>query len=108
MMERLFKLIVHVPVAEADTMRMAIGEAGGGVIGNYSHCSFSIRGIGRFRPMMGANPHIGAVGMAEEVEEERIDVSNIGERVLEQIIAAVRAAHPYDEPLIEVIELFRI
>lgn len=107
-MERLFKLIVHVPSSHADSVRQAVGEAGGGVLGNYSHCSFSVRGLGRFKPMERAMPHIGRVGEPEVVEEEQVHVSGIGAGVIAAVVAAVRGVHPYEEPLIEVIELVRI
>lgn len=107
MSDVLYKVVVYVPLSHADAVRQAIGEAGGGVLGAYGHCSFSLRGIGRFRPLRGANPHIGEVGVVEEVEEEQIHVSGIRAGVLPEVVAAVRAVHPYEEPLIEVIEILR-
>src|SRR5438477_363801 len=73
-MAKRFKVIVYVPVADADKIRQVLGEAGGGKIGNYDFCSFSVRGVGRFRPLRGATPAIGVVDKHEEVEEERIEV----------------------------------
>jgi len=60
-MSKLVKLVVTVPELDADNLRKAIGDADGGKIGNYSHCSFSVKGIGRFLPENGANPAIGEV-----------------------------------------------
>ena len=91
-----FKLVVYVPLTHADAVRQAMGQAGAGVLGNYAHCSFSSRGVGRFLPLAGANPHFGAVGQAEEVEEERIEVTVAGS-LLSAVLAAMQAAHPYDE-----------
>ncbi len=68
-------IVVNVPVDESDTMRSAIGMAGGGKLGNYSYCSFSIKGTGRFLPSDNANPTIGTQGKLDIVEEERIEVS---------------------------------
>ena len=65
----MYKIVVFVPVANADEMRQAIGDAGGGNIGNYSYASFSVRGTGRFKPLPGAHPTIGEIGKHEEVEE---------------------------------------
>jgi hypothetical protein len=56
------KLAVHVPESHADSVRQAIGEAGGGKIGNYSFCSFSVKGTGRFIAEEGSNPNIGSIG----------------------------------------------
>jgi hypothetical protein len=99
-----YKLAVHVPVAAADKVREAIGNAGGGKIGNYSFCSFSIKGVGRFKPEAGANPAIGEVGKPEEVEEERIEVT-VDAAVLKEVVAAIKAVHPYEEPTIDVYPL---
>ncbi len=98
------KIVVFVPEANADQVRAALGEAGAGRIGKYSHCSFSSKGMGRFRPESGANPHIGTVGQAEVVAEERIET--ICERAkLTKVIAAMIAAHPYDEVAYDVYPL---
>lgn len=98
------KIVVYVPVTHADAVRAAIGEAGGGVLGNYSFCSFSVHGMGRFRPDAGANPHIGEVGKLEEVEEERIEVTCSPDAV-GKVIAAIKEAHPYEEIAMDVYAL---
>ena len=99
-----YKLVVYVPLTHADVVREAIGSAGGGKIGNYSHCSFSSRGQGRFLPLDGANPHIGTVGTPEILEEERIEVT-VDEEVLDVVIQAMKEAHPYDEIAYDVYKL---
>ena len=99
-----YKLAVHVPVESADKVREAIGAAGGGKIGNYAFCSFSVKGVGRFLPQEGANPTIGAVGKLEEVEEERIEVT-VDAAALKDVIAAIKATHPYEEPTIDIYPL---
>jgi len=60
-----YKIVVYVPEAQADAIRHALGEAGAGAIGNYSHCTFSAKGVGRFLPLAGANPAIGEIGVME-------------------------------------------
>ncbi len=70
----LYHLVIYVPLSHADVVRKALAESGAGNIGNYDSCSFSAKGIGRFRPLKGANPHLGSEGRIEEVEEERIEV----------------------------------
>jgi hypothetical protein len=98
------KIIVYVPLTHADIVREAIGTAGGGVLGKYSFCSFSIRGVGRFMPETGAQPHIGTVGKLEEVEEERIEVT-CDDAVVEQVINAIKKVHPYEEVALDVYKL---
>lgn len=61
-MSNLVKIVVFVPLTHTDIVRQAIGDAGAGIIGNYSHCSFSSKGTGRYKPLEGAKPAIGEVG----------------------------------------------
>lgn len=93
-----------VPVESAEKVRQAIGEAGGGKVGNYSFCSFSVRGTGRFLPGAGAHPAIGEVGELEEVEEEHIEF-NCSNELVENVIVAIRSVHPYEEPAIDIYSL---
>ncbi len=90
------KIVVFAPETHADVVREAMGKVGAGKIGNYSFCSFSSKGIGRFRPEEGANPHIGKVGKFEEVAEERIEVTCSREK-LKEVIIAIKEVHPYEE-----------
>ena len=99
-----YKIVVTVPEDEADKLREAIGNAGGGKIGNYSHCSFSVKGIGRFLPMNGASPSIGHVGEPEAVIEERIEINCDGS-TLQAVLTAIRQAHSYEEPVIDIYKL---
>lgn len=98
------KLVVTVPLTHAEAVRTAIGDAGGGVIGNYTHCSFSVQGTGRFRPAVGAQPHTGIVGRDETVAEECVEVTVDASRV-DAVIAALKRVHPYEEPAIDVYPL---
>ncbi|MES2223792.1 MAG: hypothetical protein V4469_02550 [Patescibacteria group bacterium] len=91
-----YKLVFTVPLSHADTVRQAIGKAGAGTYPNYSFCSFSTRGIGRFKPETGATPAIGEVGKFEEVEEERIECQIDADKV-DEVLKALRASHPYEE-----------
>jgi hypothetical protein len=77
-------------------VREAIGVAGGGRLGKYSFCSFSTKGIGRFLPNEGAKPAIGEVGKFEQVDEEKIEVTCAAD-VLDDVIAAIKRVHPYEE-----------
>jgi len=99
-----YKLVVFVPVTYAEKVREAIHVAGGGKLGNYSHCSFSSRGTGRFKPETGAHPSVGEVGKIEEVEEEKIEIL-CEENVVRDCVAAMKKAHPYEEVAYDVYEL---
>ena len=98
------KIIVFTPVTHADEVRKALAEGGAGHIGNYDSCSFSSRGIGKFRPLKGSEPFIGKEGTLEEVEEERIEVICPYE-ILKKVLTAVKEAHPYEEPAMDIYPL---
>ena len=98
------KLTVFVPRDAADGVRRALAEAGAGRIGDYDHASFSAAGKGRFRPLAGASPAIGEVGRVETVEEERVEVV-VARPLRRAVVTAMLAAHPYEEPAYDVVEL---
>jgi dinuclear metal center YbgI/SA1388 family protein len=98
------KLTVYVPLADADRVRSALAEAGAGVIGRYAAASFSSPGEGRFRPLAGADPAIGEVGRLEVVGEERVEVV-LDRRRRAPVVRAMLAAHPYETPAWDVVEL---
>lgn len=90
------KLVVFTPISHADIVRKALGEAGAGKIGNYDFCSFSSRGVGRFRGNEKSNPTIGEAGKYEEVEEERIEVV-VPREIIGEVIKKMKSVHPYEE-----------
>lgn len=100
-MSKRYKLVLYVPISHADTLRKAIGDTGAGKIGDYTHCTFTLKGVGRFLPGEGANPTIGEVGKLEEVEEERIETV-CSEENLQAVLKAIKEVHPYEEPATDV------
>lgn len=105
--DALDKLVTFVPHEHADAVRSAITAAGAGSIGDYDSCTFTTPGEGRFRPLDGANPAIGSVGETEVVDEVRIE-SVMPRRRRAQVVAAMNAAHPYEEVAYDVLELARV
>ena len=104
-MADLVKIVVTVPPEHGATLREAIGNAGGGAIGgNYSFCSFTVKGTGRFKPDAHAHPFVGEVGKLDEVEEERIEITCEKDRA-RAIAEIIRDHHPYEEPVIDVYPL---
>lgn len=95
------KIVVFAPESHAAQVREAIAVGGGGRIGNYTHCTFSTKGIGRFKPEDGAHPVQGQVGKLEEVIEEKIE-SVCDRENLDAVIKAIMEAHPYEEPAIDI------
>lgn len=94
--ESLNKLIVFVPKENAADVREALGNCGAGAIGNYSHCTFSVAGTGRFLPGDDTNPHIGVQGRLEAVQEVRIETIYPAS-IEKAVLSAMFKAHPYEE-----------
>ena len=98
------KLVVFVPEENAEELRQALGNAGAGAIGNYSHCSFSGEGLGRFLPGEDTNPHIGESGKLEAVNEIRIETI-FPQSIEKKVIQAMIKGHPYEEVAYDVYSL---
>jgi dinuclear metal center YbgI/SA1388 family protein len=102
--EPLDKIVVFAPAAAAGQVRAALAEAGAGRIGDYDRATFTSAGEGRFRPLPGAHPAIGEVGRTELVEEVRIETV-CPRHLRTTAVAAMLAAHPYEEVAYDVLEL---
>ncbi len=100
-MTKIVKLVTFVPESHADVLRTALGEVGAGKIGDYIHCSFSVKGIGRFVPTEGTHPHNGKMGKLSEAVEERIEVVCPWEKI-QDAIKAIKEVHPYEEVPIDI------
>lgn len=98
------KLVVFVPPEALVKVRTALAHAGAGGIGRYTECSFETPGTGGFRPMPGARPAKGRVGRRERVAEIRLEMLCPAAR-LAAAVAALRAAHPYEEPAFDILPL---
>jgi len=98
------KLIVFVPREALDDVRDALFAAGAGRIGGYERCSWYTQGTGTFRGGEGTSPSVGEAGREERVAELRLETVFPVERQAE-VIAALRRAHPYEEPAFDVYEL---
>jgi dinuclear metal center YbgI/SA1388 family protein len=98
------KWVIYVPCENADAVRAAVFEAGAGHIGDYAHCSWSVTGTGQFLAQDGASPAIGSIGAVERVTEDRVEVVAPA-RARSGVLAAMRAAHPYEEPAFDIFAL---
>lgn len=98
------KLYAFIPVDKAEQVRNAVFAAGGGHIGNYSECSFNIAGTGTFKAGSDTNPYVGKIG--ERHNENEVKVEVIFPHWLEQnVVKAMKAAHPYEEVAFDIISL---
>ena len=92
-----YKLVWFVPGDALEPTRDAVFAAGAGRIGDYERCSWSTAGEGTFRGGEGTDPAIGERGRDERVAEYRVETVVPAEAVT-SVLAALRAAHPYEEP----------
>jgi dinuclear metal center YbgI/SA1388 family protein len=95
------KLVVFVPEENADAIADALTEAGAGVIGEYTHCTFRAPGTGTFFGGEGTDPYAGEKGRLERVSELRLETV-VPAHLASEAAAAVRAAHPYEETALDV------
>lgn len=98
------KLVVFVPREALDTVRNALFAAGAGRIGEYERCSWYTAGTGTFLGGQGTTPTVGERGREERVAELRLETVFPEERQKE-VVAALRQAHPYEEPAFDVYPL---
>ncbi|MCX2739257.1 Nif3-like dinuclear metal center hexameric protein [Pontibacter anaerobius] len=92
----LMQLVTFVPVENTEEVLAALHKAGAGNIGEYSCCSFSITGTGRFTPSAQADPTIGRANQPEQVQENRLELL-FPAYLQGKIMAALKQAHPYEE-----------
>jgi dinuclear metal center YbgI/SA1388 family protein len=102
--DRLDKLVTFVPDADADRLVDALAAAGAGRLGDYERAAFTSTGTGTFTPLAGADPTIGEVGRREDVAETRVEMVLPAHRRA-AVVAALRAAHPYEEVAFDLVEL---
>lgn len=95
---KLYSLTFYTPIASAEKVRYAVFNAGGGNIGNYSHCSFNTKGEGTFLANSNARPYIGEIGLLHTEAEMRTEIT-VPEHLLQASVRALLKAHPYEEPV---------
>jgi dinuclear metal center YbgI/SA1388 family protein len=95
--QELDALTVHVPAEARAALHAALAEAGAGRLGDYDRCGFWTTGTGTFRPLAGAAPRIGSVGVEQSVVEDRLELV-VPRSARGPVLAALRAQHPYEEP----------
>jgi len=98
------KIVVFVPPDDVDDVAEAMFAAGAGWIGQYHHCSFRLRGEGTFWGTEATSPHIGRAGRLERVDEIRLEAV-CPRAAVPEVVQAIRAAHPYEEPAFDIYPL---
>jgi hypothetical protein len=102
-----YKLVVFVPEGAIEAVKKAIFDAGAGRLGHYDSCSWQVLGEGQFRPLAGSQPYMGKLGAVERVAEYRLETL-VAKQDLHGVLAALKQAHPYEEPAFEVLALVNV
>ncbi|GHD50781.1 hypothetical protein SAMN05216429_1016 [Marinobacter persicus] len=100
----MYKLCYFVPGTHLEVTKQALFEAGAGKIGDYDQCAWQCQGQGQFRPLAGSDPFLGKNGELETVSEFKVELVT-GDDVIAEAVAALKQAHPYEEPAYEVYRL---
>jgi hypothetical protein len=99
-----YKLEIFIPEEFVDRLLDVLAEVGAGEIGRYDHCSSLMVVRGTWRALPGADPYDGEVGIQKSAEEVKVEV-NCRAEVVRPALKAVRAVHPYEEPVINIVPL---
>lgn len=98
------KLTVYIPEAHLEVVKQALFAAGAGRYAAYDHCCWQVIGRGQFRPLKGSHPAIGDMNQDTSVAEYRVEMICEDARV-GAVTAALRAAHPYEEPAFDYVDI---
>lgn len=93
----MYKLCVYIPESHLEPVKQALFAAGAGHMGDYDRCCWQVLGVGQFRPLHGSQPFIGQKGQLETLAEYRVETV-CADEVVDDVIAALRSAHPYETP----------
>lgn len=96
----MYKLAFFVPDSHLEAVKAAVFAAGAGRIGHYDQCCWQTLGRGQFRPLPGSQPHLGQTLQLEQVDEWKVELV-LESALAAQVVAALRTAHPYEEPAFE-------
>lgn len=103
----MYKLVFFVPESHLEQVKSAVFAAGAGRIGDYDQCCWQAMGTGQFRPLAGSNAFIGTLNQLEQVSEYRVEMV-CDDAFIKLAVAALREAHPYEEPAFDVWPLVEV
>lgn len=101
------KLEIFIPYTHLEALREALRSVGAGAMGNYDSALSYSRVTGCWRPLQGANPYDGEIGVLTEAEEYKVEVC-CRKELLEQTVERIREIHPYEKPVINAIPLISV
>ncbi|MEC7729597.1 MAG: YqfO family protein [Pseudomonadota bacterium] len=97
----MYKLCYFVPETHVEKTKQALFDAGAGRIGDYDSCAWQCLGRGQFRPLEGSDPFLGHAGEIEAVDEYKVELV-CADELIKDALAALKQAHPYEEPAYEI------
>lgn len=100
----MYKITFYVPETHLEPVKAALFAAGAGRVGAYDCCAWQVKGTGQFRPLAGSNPFIGHQDLLESVDEYKVELV-CDEASVKAAVAALKQAHPYEEPAYDVVLL---
>lgn len=100
----MYKLCFYVPESHLESVKAAVFAVGAGRIGAYDSCCWQVKGQGQFRPLAGSRPFIGTQDAVETVAEYRVELVCADAHV-HAAVAALKLAHPYEEPAYDVLRM---
>lgn len=101
---KFIKIETFTPQENVQAIIDAITAEGAGTIGNYDHVYTTSEATGHWRPLQGANPTIGSIGLDETQKETKIEFL-CGLDKLQSVVDAIKKVHIYEKPVINLIPL---
>ena len=97
----MYKIVFFVPESHLEPVKTAVFNAGAGHLGHYDQCCWQTLGAGQFRPLAGSNAYVGEVNKLERLPEYRVELV-CEDALIKTVIKALRFAHPYEEPAVDI------
>lgn len=100
----MYKLTVYIPLNYKEVVKSAMFNMGAGKVGNYDQCCFEMIGVGQFRPLKGSQPFLGETDTLQKVEEARVEMI-VENSIIRDVVAAMKAAHPYETVAYDIVKM---
>jgi hypothetical protein len=100
-----YLLVCYVPESHLESLKSALFQAGAGDFGNYDMACWQSKGMGQYRPIKDANPHLGVLNKLEQLEEYKIEIIVANDKLF-HVLNALKKAHPYEVPAYQLTPFF--
>jgi len=103
----MYLLVIYIPEENIESVKSAVFSAGGGEMGNYSHCSWQVKGQGQFKPGLKSSPFLGEINKLEKVGEYRLELV-CKDRNIKKVLQAMLEVHPYETPAYHIVKVLTL